>query len=261
LIIETQNIKRSYNSNLRNSFILYFFISIRTLEDKTIGKYERNWGVSAILPPNLVTLACDSFKIFKPILHRESCYRSNIKLEIMKFYKKEGAIKNLQKYLAIKIQDLKEIERIIIFVMRIDDCHLLEKLLLEEMKIKVSIFNSKMDQENVKLNVNNWRLGINKIMIATSGFGTGIDYPSVKYIIHFEGSYSLLSYYQEVGRGGRNGKPSEAICFGFNSKINEQFFQEIDEKKCLKKQILDVIDGEGGQSCGPCSRILEEEED
>ena len=49
------------------------------------------------------------------------------------------------------------------------------------------------------------------IMIATSAFGLGIDYPSVRLVITVGFSWSLLDYSQESGRGGRDGKRSMAI--------------------------------------------------
>lgn len=113
------------------------------------------------------------------------------------------------------------------------------------------------------------------IMVATTAYGMGIDIAFLRFIIHIDLPDSPESYFQEIGRAGRDQKPAKSLLlYGLQDMLSAQqlsgfqeqhfettkpkvnnLFRIFEERGCRRKNLLAHF-GEITEPCGNCDRCL-----
>ncbi len=109
-------------------------------------------------------------------------------------------------------------------------------------------YHAGMDKSDREANQQRFQRGEAVIMVATIAFGMGIDKPDVRFVAHLDLPGSIEAFYQETGRAGRDGLPSETLMLYGSEDIalRSRFIAESDapdQRKHMERQKLDALLG------------------
>ena len=85
--------------------------------------------------------------------------------------------------------------------------------------VSSSFYHAGLGQQTRTDRQGQWKSDKIRVMVCTNAFGMGIDKPDVRFVIHFDVPDSPEAYFQEAGRGGRDGKRSFAVMLWNSSDV------------------------------------------
>ena len=118
--------------------------------------------------------------------------------------------------------------------------------------------------------------GSKRILVATTAFGMGVGVPDIRLVVHFNLPLSVIDYYQQIGRAGRDGETSHAVLLysrediALNESIlrNDRYPEELqawlttrleelvaiaESDRCLMQQLLNALGEDHPTTCRHCT--------
>jgi len=128
----------------------------------------------------------------------------------------------------------------IVYVRSRKRCREVAELLVEN-GISADYYHAGLPDEIRDRKQKEWSAGETRVIVSTNAFGMGIDKADVRFVIHWDTPDSIENYFQESGRGGRDGKPAWAVLL-YSSSDKNKLIESLKHKFPPIEKIKDIYE-------------------
>lgn len=175
------------------------------LRHKPQGSKMAIAAFTATADPHAQLVITKTLQLKNPKKFLSSPYRQNLQLASRTIWTPKGKRDQLAKF----VQDQSK-KSGLIYVRSRRDAEILATELTQK-NYKTAAYHAGLDSGDRRQREQDWLTNKLQFVICTNAFGMGINKPDVRWIIHYQTPSLLAEYIQEVGRAGRDGKPSNAL--------------------------------------------------
>jgi len=174
-------------------------------------------ALTATATPEVVKDIVEQLGMVDPLVHRGSFFRENLRLHAYKKGAAHGGARGEKGGLRtraalLRLVRAREGESGIVYCLSRKSVEAVAALLRED-GLAARAYHAGLDSETRSAVQDAFRRGEVKVVVATVAFGMGIDKPDIRYVIHRDLPRSIEGYCQEIGRAGRDGRPSDCVVF------------------------------------------------
>lgn len=167
-------------------------------------------ALTATAPPKVIQGVQKSLKITKGLVFSMNFNRPNLAFEVLdKPLQESKALEALHNLIATTF---KRDAVGIVYCMTKQECEDVANFLFDK-GVRADFYHAGQSNTDRQMVQEAWQSGQVSVVCATIAYGMGINKADVRYVIHYSVAKSMEGYYQEAGRAGRDGKPSQCTVF------------------------------------------------